>query len=116
MALTTLDSLVARVRNTLPNNSVAADDLRTDNLLADIVVQASHQVHTVAHCGQSGTLSRSWEPLGLLRDLHINSEAFTLLHALDVGLESSDKLIHKLVPGDVLSWVGMELLILLLIT
>ena len=49
VALTALDGLIARVRDPLPNDPVATDNFRTDDLFADVVIQASHQVHAVAH-------------------------------------------------------------------
>ena len=59
--------------------------------------------------------SGGWQPLGVVGDLNIDSEALTLLHALDVGLETAHELVNELVSGDILGRVDHKLFCLFLI-
>lgn len=89
MALSTLNSFRAGVRNAFPNDLISVD-LRANYLLAGVVVQPSDQKHLVADCGECRTLPWSWQPLRLKRHLDVDPETLSLLHSLDVGLEPTD--------------------------
>lgn len=88
VALAALDDFGASVRDALPNDLIAVD-LRSNNLLTNVVVEAADKVHVVTYCGQSRALSGCWHPLGVVRNLYIQPETFSLLHALDVGLQAA---------------------------
>ena len=85
VALAALDDFGAGVRDALPNDLISVD-LRPNNLLTYVVVEPAYQVHVVTYCGQSRALSGCRHPLGVVRHQYVKSEAFSLLHALDVGL------------------------------
>lgn len=89
MALPALHGLSARVWDPLPDDLVSVD-FGADDLLACIIVQATHEVHVVADSCKSGTLTRRWHPFWVEWQLHVKSKAFTLLHALDVRLKPAD--------------------------
>ena len=115
MALSALNCLRARVRNPLPDDLVAID-LGQNDLSAGIIVKTSHEVHVVSNSGQSCAFTGCRLPLRLIGDGYIDSEAFPLLHPLDVGLEATHQFVDELVSGDVFGGIGVKLLVLLLVT
>ena len=92
MALTTLHRLSASVRNPLPNY-LAAKDFGHRDLFASGKVESTNQIHVKANCGQSGAFTRCRNPFWIERLFNVNSEVFTLLHTLNVTLQSPDKFI-----------------------
>lgn len=115
VTLSTLDDFIACEGDPLPDDLVSFD-LGEHNLLADIVVEPTHQVHIVTYSRQCCAFTWRWLSLRVDWNLHVDAETFSLLHALDVGLEASDKLVDELVLGDIVGRVDHELLIFLLVT
>ena len=52
-------------------------------------VESSNQINIISHSGQSGTLSRSWDPLCIKRLPDHDPEIFSFLHALDIALKAA---------------------------
>ena len=110
MTLSTLDSLSARVCDPLPDHMIT-DDFTTDDFLARVEVEASDQVHLVPDSCEGGAFTGRGSPLLLEGDMDVNSETFSLLHALDVGLKTADELVDEFVSGDVLGRIDHELFV-----
>lgn len=115
MALATLYRLSASVGNAFPDNLVTVD-LATDDFAARIVIESTHKIHVVADTGKCGALTRSWLPLTLEWDANLEAEALTLLHPLDVVLETTHQFVDKLILGNVIMRVRSELLSFFFIT
>ena len=114
VALSALDDLGACVRDPLPNYLVAVD-LSEHDFLAYVVVEPTHEVHVVTYGCQGRTLTRRRLTLRVNRNLDIDTETFSLLHALDVGLKAPDQLVDELVLGDIVCRIDHELLVLFFI-
>ena len=85
---------------------IAQDHL--SNFFVRIVVKASNQVAAPVAEGQSRVLARSRNPILMGRGCQLSVEGFSLLHALDIGLQTSGQLLCQLVPWNVVTWIGSE--------
>ena len=66
VALAALNTLGAREGDTLPDYLVAID-LGANDLVANVIIEATDHVHAESDRGQRGALPRCWDPLRLGR-------------------------------------------------
>jgi len=89
VALAALDLLLAVEVDLLPVDGVT-HNTGTDNLLDGFAVHAAYHVGGVAACCEGrGLTGWGYPALALLLGADFGSEAFSLLHALDEGLNTS---------------------------
>ena len=103
------DDLVIRVVwNVGPLGLAVAGEPELGDLLVALMVEASGQVHSAVAVSQSRVLSRRWDPVLVGHDGQLRVEGLSLLHSLDVGLQTSGQLLGELVSWDVVTGVGNE--------
>jgi hypothetical protein len=89
VTLPALDHLLRRVGSSLPLNEVLRDGALYDFLNCVRAHTANH-IHRVVVRSQGCTLARLGSPpLTLLLGTNLDAESLTLLHTLDVGLDTA---------------------------
>ena len=114
VTLSSLNSFCAVVSHSIPVDAVS-NDFTLDYIFACVKVESTYHVQSVTASGKSRTFSRCRHPFGIYHISYINSEALSLLHPLDVILETPDKFISELVLWYIVSWTCCESLIIILL-
>ena len=115
VTLASLHSFRASVRDPFPDN-LSSIDLGTQNFFACVKVEASDQIHIIAHGSEGGALSGSWLPFWFEGHSDRYSEVLTFLHPLNVRLQTTNEFFNQLVSRDVFRWCCLELLVIIFIT
>lgn len=109
VALSALDYLLRFELGVSPAHRVRIN-LGLHYLFNRLVTHPTNHVQGVLVVCQRCTLSWCRSPSFAFRlKTYMNSETFSLLHTLDVRLQTTSQLLHKFVARDVLSWTGREL-------
>lgn len=108
VALTTLNLLLRGEINFFPVDAVAHHS-RANDFFDRLAVHATDHVAGVAASGEGCGFTRRRHPGFTLRlNTNFSSKAFSFLHSLHKGLDTSSELLSQLIPGNVVCRIGSE--------